>query len=320
MTTCSVRVPVPPLAASEGRASTTNHRRLRPHRPMSSAIQSSQGTLPARGAVLFHRRVVPAGRPSAVRLALLHGYGEHSGRHRPAMEWLAARGVHCEAIDFRGHGFSTGVRGGILAWEDYLDDVRALLDSPALTGEGPPLVLLGHSHGGLVAAAAVLHTDLGERLSGLVLTSPYFRSRVPVAAPKALLARVLSPVLPGFQFPSNLKREWMTHDPAMIEDSRADPLLTRVATPRWFVTMRQAQKRVLMSAAGLRVPLLMMAAGADPVADTDAAREFFDRVAGEKEWRFYPEGRHELLRETVRERVYQDLLDWLLRHVGTEPV
>ena len=99
----------------------------------------------------LHRRAVVAPSPAFARLAILPGYGDHSGRYVEFMRWMARRGVTCHALDFRGHGLSAGRRGFVRRWDEFLDDLNAFLAQPALAGDGP-LFVLGHSHGGLVVA------------------------------------------------------------------------------------------------------------------------------------------------------------------------
>jgi lysophospholipase len=70
------------------------------------------------------------------------------------MQWMAGRGIASYAIDFRGHGRSAGKPNAINRWDDYLDDLTRFLAIEELAATGTPLFILGHSHGGLVAAAA----------------------------------------------------------------------------------------------------------------------------------------------------------------------
>lgn len=56
-------------------------------------------------------------------VAVVHGYGDHSGRYRVPMESLAKAGFASMALDYRGHGKADGKRGDALHWSDYLDDL-----------------------------------------------------------------------------------------------------------------------------------------------------------------------------------------------------
>ncbi|HTE17116.1 MAG TPA: lysophospholipase [Armatimonadota bacterium] len=282
----------------------------------SDRIISEEATFTAEGGVRLLRRSVFPGAggasPAWARLAILHGYGDHSGRFLHVMRWMAERGVACHALDFRGHGRSGGRRGFVTRWDDYLDDLDAFLGLDAVQGDGSssPLFVLGHSHGGLVLAAAGIRGLAG--VEGCIFSAPYLRSRIVVPPAKVRLARLVNPVTPWLLIPSGLRDEWMSSDPVMVADSRADPLILHGATPRWYLGCREAQAEVARRAGEFSLPHLLLMGGADPVSDGDAAREFSEGAASsDKTFRLYPRFLHELLRETGREEILNHILEWL---------
>ncbi|MFN3649330.1 MAG: lysophospholipase [Armatimonadota bacterium] len=276
-----------------------------------SRISESEETIRCGEQSLHRIRVRPAA-PWA-HLALLHGYGEHSGRHRHVLRWLAERGVEGHALDFRGQGRSSGRRGFVRDWHDYREDVEALLRCEGLRAEDrgdTPLFLLGHSHGGLVLADALEH-GLSE-MAGCILCAPYLRTRFQVPAYKTWLARVVDPLLPWLPIPTGLKGDWMSSDDEMRSESGHDPYILPIATPRWYLGCVRAQEETLRHAGDLRQPLLVLMGEDDPVADPAAARELYEAAGSrDKTYRSYPGLLHELLRERERERIFQEILDWM---------
>lgn len=271
-------------------------------------MDESESQLQSDGATLHRWSVAPPAPWATV--AFVHGYGDHGRRHAHFLRWLAERGVACHAIDLRGHGRSGGRRGFVRRWDEYLDDVRAFLDEVAKHAAGPTF-LFGHSHGGLVAAAAV-ERGIAAGVKGCVLTAPYFSSKMVVPRAKVMLAKVLDPVVPWVRVGSGLPPEWMTADEGMIADSRADSLVLRSATPRWYLTTLAVQQDVMTRAGEFRVPLLLLFGDADPVADLVTARRFFEAAgATDKTMKVYPGLLHELSREVERETVFNDVLAWL---------
>jgi lysophospholipase len=267
---------------------------------------------PGKGVTLFRRWVRPRGTALA-RLALLHGYGDHSGRYVHFMEWMARRGVEVHTFDFRGHGRSQGARAHVRRWEDYLDDLKSFLelDPLRIASERAPLFVLGHSHGGLIAVLAGIR-GLLDGAPGCVLTAPYLvgRNRVPLA--KKILARVGDLLAPSMRVPNGLGEGMMSSDPEMVRDSRADPLLLHVATPRWYLRTLKIQAEVMRRAGEFRLPLLALAGDADPVADADATARFCERAgSADKTFRLLPGLLHELLREASRESIFEDVLAWM---------
>ena len=257
--------------------------------------------------------VLPDG-PAVARLVIVHGYGEHSGRYREFMTWLAERAVASFSFDFRGHGRSPGRRGYVRRWAEYVDDLRTFLAQPRLRpNDGPPLFILGHSHGGLVVLAAAIDKAIDlTGVCGVALSSPYLRNAIVVPMHRLIVARIINPFVPWARFRSGVRPEWLSSDPRMQQDTIDDPLCHRSATPRWFLTMRLEQQRVMGRAHEFRHPMLMLIGSRDPVADPAACHAFYERAEStDKSLKVYPDMVHELLREPERQRVFEDIFQWI---------
>src|SRR4051812_1687572 len=116
---------------------------------------SETRTLPSSGATTLH---VELYRPTAAARAvavMVHGYAEHTGRYREVAHVLVERGLAVIGFDLRGHGRSSGRRGHIEAFGDYLDDLDAVLALARKEHPGLPVVLVAHSNGGLIALRAL---------------------------------------------------------------------------------------------------------------------------------------------------------------------
>jgi lysophospholipase len=276
-----------------------------------SRIHTDEAWIEGPNSRLFRRSVFGEG-PFLARVGLVHGYGEHSGRHLRLLTWLAERGVACHAVDLRGQGRSDGPRGAVRRWDDYLGDIAAFLNDLSLGSNGTeaPLFLIGHSHGGLVLTLAVLRKVAEAR--GIILSAPYFGNRVPIPAWKSHAARLLSPIAPALRMHSGLKHEWMSRDEAMVRESRADPLICKTATPRWFLGCADARREALRRAPEFRLPLLLLQGEKDSVSDPETSFRFANSVgAADCTVKRYPEMLHELFREQGREQVYADVLEWI---------
>src|SRR5690606_30091050 len=112
-----------------------------------------------------------------LRLLLVHGVGEHSGRYERTGRLLADAGIAVTAYDHRGHGGSAGRRGDIERWSDLTDDAAHLLAGVRSVANGGPVALLAHSMGGLVAVDGVLGGRLTPDL--LVLSAPGLGDALP---------------------------------------------------------------------------------------------------------------------------------------------
>jgi alpha-beta hydrolase superfamily lysophospholipase len=277
-------------------------------------IDHETGTFRGDGGLdLFRQRWAPAARPPRAAIAVVHGFGEHSGRYQTLVEHLVPRGHAIHGFDLRGHGRSPGQRGHIDRWAQYREDVRLFLGSVRRRDPGLPLFLLGHSMGGLVVLEFLLHH--GEDLAGVAVSAPAI-DRVKVASPAlVLLSKALSPVLPRFSV--NVSLGSVVRDPDTLEQTRSDPLNHRRGSARWGTEALSAVARVKARSREISVPLLVIHGDADPIIAVSGSRRLAEEApTGIRELRVYPEAFHETLNDRGREVVLQDIEEWLERRVA----
>ena len=111
-----------------------------------------------------------ATRPPRFITLLAHGYGEHAGRYEHVAAMLVGLGAVVYAPDHLGHGRSSGERALVDDIETLVTDLHAVADRARADHPGLPVVLVGHSMGGLIAARfAQRYLD---ELAALVLSGP----------------------------------------------------------------------------------------------------------------------------------------------------
>ena len=120
------------------------------------------------GTHLALRTRTPAASPVGT-IVIAHGLGEHAGRYQQLADDMTAAGYVVRAADHRGHGASPGARGAMPAATSMREDVlealaAARVESPA------PVILLGHSMGGAMAAWAIAQQP--SAADALILSSP----------------------------------------------------------------------------------------------------------------------------------------------------
>jgi len=263
---------------------------------------------------LFWETTFPEG-ASRAQVGVVHGYGDHCGRYRGAIEALAAQGFTVHAFDYRGHGKSDGRRGFCAHYGELVEDLVRFWQRIRMASGDQKAFLVAHSNGGLMALKW-LETGGGQGLQGLVLSAPYLQLAITPPATKLFAARVANRLVPWIPLKTELTSKDLTRDEAVQRQTDEDPLYHRVVTPRWFNEAKRVQGEVLKDAASVTVPLFVFCGAEDPVAAPAAARIFFD-AAGAKDKRFksYPGMRHEPLSEQGREEVFRDIGGWISEHV-----
>lgn len=265
------------------------------------------------GVNLYYQRWLPDTTPRAA-LAIVHGFGEHSGRYTNVIHRLVPAGYALYALDLRGHGRSPGQRGYVNRWTDYREDVGAFVRLVGEREAGRPLFLMGHSVGGLIVLEyAEQHPD---GLRGVIASAPVLGQ--PGVSPALLtVARLLSRVAPRFSLNVGLDVTAISRDPAVVEAYRKDPLVHGKGTPRLSTELAGAVARTQAGAATWTLPLLIIHGAADRVAPAAASRAFFERVPAtvDKVRVEIAEGYHEPHNDTSKQQALDILQDWLDRHV-----
>ncbi len=255
------------------------------------------------------RVVWPASERPRGTVLIVHGLGEHAERYVRLAADLATAGWAVQAFDQRGHGASEGARGDIATPTSLQDDLALLLDTLNDERAPRPLVLLGHSMGGTVAAS-LLADGRGDGVEALVLSSPAFDLGLD-ALQKIRLA-VGARLRPHRAVGSGLSPQSISRDAQVVRDYIDDTRVHDRVTPLLARSIVSAGRRVQGSAAQWRLPTLLLWSGADrcvsprgSAAFAAAAPKYFVRR------RCFDGLAHEIFNEPERDFVVGALIDYL---------
>lgn len=240
---------------------------------------------------------------------LVHGLGEHAGRYEVLASHLNAWGFAVRGYDQYGHGDSGGPRGGLPSDTRLLDDLADIVDSTRVRmPSGTPLILLGHSLGGLVAARFVSMTL--RPVDALVLSSPALDPGL--SAIQKWLVAVLPKIAPNLRVGNGLDASLISHDPAVVAAYRADPLVHDRISGRLARFIADAGPATVALASAWQVPTLLLYAGADKLVNPAGSREFAAMAPqAVVTARCFDELYHEIFNELQPEPVFAALRQWL---------
>jgi alpha-beta hydrolase superfamily lysophospholipase len=222
----------------------------------------------------------------------------------------AATDVDFVALDFRGHGRSPGRRGVVRRYDELVGDFRAVVSWVRRRRPDLPLFALGHSNGGQVVLRYALAPD--EGVVGVIASNPSIRIAMPVPPAKLKVGKLLLSLAPWITLRADAPSSLLTRDPEMQERHRTDGLRhSRMSAPLFF-GMVEGGEMLLSRAGEIRVPILMLVGGSDPVINPESNRELHERLgSADKTLLLYPRMLHEPFNELGREQVFDDLSRWI---------
>ena len=253
------------------------------------------------------------GAPRAV-LVVVHGLGDHARRYGALAQALNAQGVAVLAQDHRGHAGSGGARQRIDSVEQAAADVELALQEAARRWPGLPLVLHGHSFGGLLVTHVAATT--AQPLAGVVVSSAALRRPAGVSDGQLAVVRTLSALAPSLGL-DPLDPAKVVREPAAQATLAADPLIAREKLPaRTIAALLTGVDAVQSKLATVSQPLLVLHGGADTVTPPAGSRALHERAASaEKTLRLYDAARHDLLHEPESGAVTQEIVAFVTRRL-----
>ncbi|WP_314242957.1 alpha/beta hydrolase [Empedobacter tilapiae] len=298
---------------------------------------------------IFYKTIVPEEEIKAT-LLIIHGMQEHSGRYENFAKYLADKGILVLLYDHLGHGKTAKIEkdysffslenpkkkliGNAKIMTKWLEDQYPLL----------PHFILGHSMGSFITRCLLQeygnHFDgaiimgTGGRIPGINLLSSF------LSLLNKLIPHKRSQLLNTIFSKSNNKHfkneenfhetNWLSLDELNRLNFLKDPLCGIPFTVNGFYTLInlniQATKKNWVKAIPQSLPIYFVSGADDPIGDfgkgvlqsyKDLEQNGFEKVS----IKLYPNLRHEILNESIRDEVYQDIIDWLtvlINHIKIE--
>ena len=254
----------------------------------------------------------PAAGMTRAHLLLIHGIAEHAGRHAHVATRFARAGIETHAFDLRGFGASEGRRAYLDSWSRYHDDVEDQIAAIRAASGGLPVVLYGHSMGGLIALGYVLADPRRPDPDLLVLSAPAIAAKV--AQWKRSLAELLGRAAPRFEIANDLPLGGLSRDPQVEIAYRSDPLNVHRTTARLGMELFHEQARVESALAligALPTPTYVLHGSDDPIVPVSCSASLDGRENVTR--RVYPRLRHEMHNEPEASAVIGDTTQWIER-------
>jgi len=265
------------------------------------------------GLNIFFRSWRPAsGAPRGV-VAIVPGFNSHSGYYEWVAAQLTADGLAVYTIDLRGRGRSDGERFYVQSFEDYVTDVASFVSIIKEKEKGLPVLMLGHSAGGVVACNYTL--DHQQELAGLICES--FAYQVPAPDFALAVLKGLSHIAPHAHV-LKLHNEDFSRDPVVVEFMNNDPLIAHEVQPTQTVAaMVRADERLKKEFTKITLPVLILHGTKDKATKPSGSQHFYETASSkDKTLKLYEGSYHDPLNDLDKKTVMADVLSWINERIA----
>lgn len=264
---------------------------------------------------LFYRALIP--NQHSLILVFIHGAGQHSGQFVEFGRCCLQHNIAFYAFDLRGFGRSTGKRGHVHSFYEYLDDIDKFIAFIRRMHPDEPIFLLGHSLGGTIVVR--YGQEYQNQVQGAILSAPALRLRYHIPKLVYRVCHTLSFITPGMSMELNRWCDLVTRilrtsfNPKIAEDN--DPLSIHQFSIRWLTELLDNGNYALKQAKKFQVAALCLCGTDDPIVDPKAVQEFHDALQVEDKKCILLQATHRLLQGDGKELIYKNIIHWLKERI-----
>lgn len=257
---------------------------------------------------------------SKTTIFLLHDIGQYHGRFQSFINWAQKENPNITfvAMDFIGHGLSSGTRGHFDKLEYLVDDFHYLLNQFDKNSENnEKWHVLGHGLGGLVALDYLnrYQDSVENKIDGVILSNFIlkFDSLFLQFEDQTLIQKMgLNKVLDHIRPLRVLKGDQQLSNAEDVLNYEQDPLVVHRPT---LASIKEIKKKIIniyQDSYFLSKPLMLLKSDLSSKKTNDSISYFSKGVKKELlTQKKYSIMKHDLYNDKEREIVFADILNWM---------
>lgn len=266
---------------------------------------------------------------------LCHGMAEHIKRYEEFAQFLYQQGFSVICHNHRGHGENEilGHYANEDGWSKTIEDMIDVQEQ-TIKDKERPLFLFAHSMGSFIAQGYAIR--YGKRLAGLILSGTNYQHpfmyhagrmvaklenwRLAEGSPSLVMDKLSFASFNNHFKPNRTNFDWLSRDPEQVDKYINDPLCGfPCSAETWgqlLTGLIEISQKDKLNKIPHSLPIYLFGGKKDPVGRMGKgipALEQKLRQTGHDNvcHKLYKEGRHEMLNETCKYDVYQDVAKWI---------
>ncbi len=275
---------------------------------------------------------------------IVHGMAEHAQRYDDFANFLNKNGFNVYAYDQRGHGKTAGKveKQGFFAekdgWNKVTGDLKTMIETANSEFPDIPVFIFGHSMGTFVTRTYI--ADYDDCVRGVILSGTTGSAGL-LGKTGILLTNIImlfkkknspSPLMNKLSFgdfnkafkPNRTDFDWLSRDEAQVDKYIEDPYCGAIFSVGFYNDMMKGLEYVNKTTVAEKVrkdlPMFLISGDKDPVSKNgkqvkDVFEMYKNTGISDISMKLYEGARHEILNEINKDEVYNDILNWLNKHL-----
>ena len=240
---------------------------------------------------------------------IIHGLGEHSGRYEDFAKNLTRKNIGVFCIDLIGHGKSNGKRGHIKSFEDYINAVENGIIHIRKKFLDTPIILFGHSLGGLICLKFLLDRESKE-IEKAIVSSPWIETALKIPKHLLFIHKIFQKITPGLQLSNNLITSHLSKNQKIVTDYESDILVHDKITLNLFSEILTTIEDVLKRSSRIKVQTFIYHGKNDKIISYKGTEKIANSIPNNK-FILFDNIYHEPHNDIEKDVIYKEINDFI---------
>lgn len=243
-----------------------------------------------------------------------HGFSEHVGRYNMVANKLNESGYIVCRYDLRGHGKTVSRKGYIKNYNDFIEDLKCVIEYLEKKYVSINKFILGHSMGGFISV--IYGIMYPNTVNGYILSGPALYNLKQSKSIYGIALRSAYRMMPNLQVAGNLE-DVICSVPEVVAANKKDPrVLKKASISLFYQFLCKGSIFIKKNQSNFREPVLLLHGMNDKIVPVGVSQDFFNRIQSkDKTINTYPKLYHEIFNEKEGPSIMDTVVEWLEKRI-----